>query len=258
MNNNKNNNKLEDFVGNNSNNRNRSNKALNRLTNKLNKTRKRARNTASKIKNTTTDTVSTGTKGIDFSLLDITKIFGGILMLPVFATEPPMKQCDGETGYQKRYDELMEESIKQSDEMANDFTEVGSYLTVSPQEENIFLKRQIKVDCEPVEPTLEPNTKGKDEVCWDSTECKSGLKCNNTDKYIRGVCEDGGKKKIDTEEGGNCSSDVNCKDDLVCGGVAIKKFIGQGKCEQPSGNQNNGKGKNKNNLNEKAGFVGES
>ena len=37
-------------------------------------------------------------------------------MLPVFATEPPMKQCDGETGYQKRYDELMEESIKQSDE----------------------------------------------------------------------------------------------------------------------------------------------
>ena len=79
MNNNKNNNRLEDFVGNNNANRNRSNKALNRLTNKLNKTRKRARNTASKIKNTTTDTVSTGTKGIDFSLLDITKIFGGIL-----------------------------------------------------------------------------------------------------------------------------------------------------------------------------------
>ena len=127
---NANNNRLKDFVG--SNNNRRSNKALNRLTNKLNKTRKRARNAVSKIKNTATDTVATGTKGVDFSLLDIAKIFGGLLVFPPFATEPPMKECDGESGYQKRYDELMEESMKQSDEMANDFTEVGSYLTVSP------------------------------------------------------------------------------------------------------------------------------
>mgnify|MGYP001288763045 FL=1 len=257
---NNNNNRLEDFVG--TNNNKRSNKALNRLTNKLNKTRKRARNAVSAIKNTATDTVATGTKGVDFSLLDIAKIFGGLLIFPPFATEPPMKECDGESGYQKRYDELMEESMKQSDEMANDFTEVGSYLTVSPLEQSIFLKRQIKVDCVPVEPKLEPNSKAKDEVCWDSIECKTGLKCNNKEKYIKGVCEEGGVKKIDTEKGGNCGADVECKDDLVCNGNYFKKIVGKGTCGdlQGDGADNSSKKaiENKNKISNESGFVGES
>jgi hypothetical protein len=257
---NKNNNRLEDFVG--SNNNKRSNKALKRLTNKLNKTRKRARNAVSAIKNTATDTVATGTKGVDFSLLDIVKIFGGLLVFPPFATEPPMKDCDGESGYQKRYDELMEESVKQSDEMSNDFTEVGSFFTVSPQEQSIFLKRQIKVDCMPVEPKLEPNSKAKDEVCWESIECKTGLKCNNKQKYIKGVCEEGGVKKIDTEKGGKCSGDVECKDDLVCNGNYFKKLVGKGACGDLQGDGANNSAKkqieNKNKLSNESGFVGDS
>ena len=255
-----NNNRLEDFVG--ANNNKRSNKALNRLTNKLNKTRKRAANTVSKIKNTATDTVSSGTKGVDFSLLDIAQIFGGLLVFPAFATEPPMKECDGESGYQQRYDELMEESMKESDEMANDFTQVGSYLTVSPLEQSIFLKRQIKVDCIPVEPKLEPNSKEKDEVCWDTIECKTGLKCNNTQKYLKGVCEDGGKKKLDTEKGGKCSGDVECKDDLVCNGNFFKKIFGKGICGdlQGDGADNSSKKEieNKNKISNESGFVGNS
>jgi len=254
------NNGLEDFVG--SNNNRRSNKALNRLTNKLNKTRKRARNAVGKIKNTATDTVATGTKGVDFSLLDIVKIFGGLLVFPPFATEPPMKECDGESGYQKRYDELMEESMKQSDEMTNDFTEVGSYLTVSPLEQSIFLKRQIKVDCMPVEPKLEPNSKAKDEVCWESIECKTGLKCNNKQKYLKGVCEEGGVKKIDTEKGGKCSGDVECKDDLVCNGNYFKKIVGRGTCGDLEGDAANNSAKknskNPNKLSNESGFVGDS
>ena len=49
-------------------------------------------------------------------------------------------KMDGETGYQKIYQNLEESA--QSDEMANDFTE-WEVDGLSP-EENIFLKRQIK------------------------------------------------------------------------------------------------------------------
>lgn len=249
MENNTNNNSLNDFVS--SNNNKKSNKALNRLTNRLNKTKKRAQNTIKKVTSKTKNSVSSGTQGIDFSLLDVAKMFGGILVFPTFADINPKKECDGETGYQTRYDELLEESLKQADEMKNDFKDVGSYLTISPSEESIFLKKQIKVDCIPVEPNIEPNSKEKDEDCWSTVECKTGLKCNNTDKYIKGVCEDGGKEKIEVEEGGDCAKTMECKDNLECKGSYVKKVFGKGTCTDTGSNNN----KN-NKISNKSGFVG--
>ena len=116
--------------------------------------------------------------------------------------------------------------------------------------------------CVPVEPKLEPNSKGKDEVCWESIECKTGLKCNNKQKYIKGICEEGGVKKIDTEKGGKCGADVECKDDLVCNGSYFKKIVGKGICGDLEGDGADNSAKktieNKNKISNKSGFVGDS
>ena len=246
-----NSNEMNNFVS--ANNNKKSNKALNRVTNKTSGVKKTLKNTTNKIREKVSNTIEPGKRIIDYSVSDINRIFGGLLVLPEFASEPPMKECDGEDGYQKRYDELMEESIKQADEMSNDYTDVGSFFTVSPLEENIFLKRQIKVDCVPVEPTIEPNSKDKDELCWNTAECKTGLKCNNTEKYIKGVCEEGGVKKLNTEKGGNCSSKVECKEGLVCSGNYVKKLMGNGICSETDEES-----ENSNTIPEQAGFEGES
>jgi hypothetical protein len=262
-------NTLNEFVPE-SNNRKKSNRILNSINKKQSKKKgnnqvqrnnNNTNNPTKKENQTKTNSVSrinnlkpSGTKGIDFSLTDINKSFGGLLIFPEFASDTPLKECDGESGYQKRYDELLQESISQADEMKNSFTEVGSYLTVSPKEAPVFVKKLIKVDCIPVEPKIEPNTKNKNDPCWNTKECKSGLRCNNKDKYIKGVCVEGGKEKALVGKNGKCSSDVNCEEGLVCRGNPVLKFLRRGKCSDAVDTKS-GPSSKKNTLSERSGFV---
>ena len=236
---------------------NSTNKGVNKLTKKASNLVDKSSEVLSKAKNTISSTIIP----FDFSLSDLDNIFGGILTFPEFASEQPLKQCDGEFGYQKRHDELLEKSLRDADEMSNDHIEVGSFFTVSPKEEKVFLKRQIKVDCVPVEPTINPNTKKKDEPCWNTDECLGGLKCNNKDKYIQGVCAEDNKIVL-SNEGEFCYTNNNCKDDLECSGNYLTKFFGNGSCKSKKVSENtnsvNKTKKNRNNIANNSGFRGEN
>lgn len=239
---------------------NNNNTTLSKLTKKASNVVRQSSNKINSLKKT----VSTSTSiPFDFSLSELENIFGGILTFPEFATDKPLKPCDGELGYQQRRDELLQNSLKQADEMSNDHLSVGSFFTVSPQEEKIFLKKQIKVDCIPVEPTINPNSVNKDENCWNTSECLGGLKCNNTEKYIPGVCVEENSISL-SGENGRCFNDSNCMDELECTGNILKNIFGTGICKS-KGNRNNASKannlnktrKNRNNLASNAGFTGE-
>ena len=135
---------------NNNNSNNLNSKGLNKLTKKGDAVGK-----TGNLVNMAKDSLSSAVIPFDFSLSELENIFGGLLTFPEFAkSEQPLKDCEGELGYQKRRDELLEKSIKEADDMADDHIDVGSYYTVSPKEESIFLKKQIRVDCKPIEPKL--------------------------------------------------------------------------------------------------------
>jgi hypothetical protein len=245
---------LEDYTNNST------NKSVNKLTKKASNALDKSKEVLNKAKTT----ISATTIPFDFSLADLDYIFGGILTFPEFANEKPMKECEGELGYQKRHDELMEQSLKDANEMSNDHQDVGSFFTVSPKEQKIFLKKQIKVDCVPVEPTINPNSKGKEEPCWNTKECMGGLKCNNTEKYIQGICEEDSKIVL-SSEGEFCYTSNNCKDDLECSGNYLTKFFGNGSCKSKKVVENkanvnsvNKTRKNKNNIADNSGFRAEN
>ncbi len=248
------------FKMNNNNSNNLNSKGLNKLTRKASNAVDKTGNLVNMAK----DSLKTAVIPFDFSLNELENIFGGLLTFPEFSKSKPLKDCEGELGYQKRRDELLEESIKEADDMANNHIDVGSYYTISPREESIFLKKQIKVDCKPIEPKINPNSVNKDENCWNTQECLGGLKCNNTEKYIQGVCVEDNKVSLSGENGA-CFNDSNCKDDLECTGNVLKNIFGTGICKTKvnrnnasKANNSNKTRKNRNNLANNAGFTGEA
>lgn len=145
-------------------------------------------------------------------------VFGGLLNLEGLTTLDYKSPC-AQDQYDREITEQLRDIKEQQQLMEYLFSKTGALLNFHPNQNGIFVRKQLTANCSPTPVKSQPKSRKQGESCVRDTDCittstenKPLCKKAIRDQYLTGICDE-----ILKREGKKCNATKDCKNsNLEC------------------------------------------